>query len=106
MVNNVHVLISHCMLLSSIRVPHAELPWWRLCSYISAIYEAAMTNGLLDTPLHGLFTKQSSHSSQYTVLFWVVWVVFARYLQYRRKGIGKAVHLISYFLSNLPCSAH
>ena len=47
------------------------------------------------------FSEQPPDSFQYTVFLGIIWVVFARYLEYRRKSIRIRVHSMSYPLCDL-----
>lgn len=53
-----------------------------------------------------LFTKQATDSPQHTVLFWVVWVVFAWYLENRREGCGVGIDSMADLVGNLRDRAH
>lgn len=48
-----------------------------------------------------LLSKQTTHSSQHTVLLWVVWMIFAWNFEDRRKGSGVGIDSVSYSVGNL-----
>lgn len=59
---------------------------------------------ILYTDMRSLFPKQSSHSPQNAILFWIIRVVFARYLKKCGKRCRVRIDSVSYFLGDLqPC---
>lgn len=48
-----------------------------------------------------LLAKQATNPPQYTVLLGVVWVVFARNFEDRRKGSSVGVNPVAYFVCDL-----
>lgn len=49
-----------------------------------------------------LLAEQLPHSSQHTVLLWVIWMVFGRNLEHSRESVLKLVNRISNLLRDLP----
>lgn len=50
-----------------------------------------------------LLAKEPANTFENAILFWVVRVIFAWYLKYRRKGIRVGVNPMPYAFRNLGC---